>query len=504
MPKQQKVNQVILLIIDDVKSSQFFELIDTGKLPNFKKLMENGSFCKNCITSFPSVTFPCYPNIITGAYSGYYPKEGSGIPSYHWVARTDPPSIKKKLPFIRNYSVRSHLFKIGSDLGDNVRTIFEQAGEGNFFSSLNIVYRGSLIIPPTKFNTENIFKNIEKAFIQPEEFFELKEIPKITVGYIPKTDELLHEFGFDHPNYINELLKCDECLGSLINVLKKEDYYNSTAICIISDHGNYKIKNLYDLEPFFEKKGLIPYNPKKRKGDFDANFGSIGHFNFPGDTWHYHPTIKQMKNFSPSGANDKLNLFETLWEIPGVKLMYYKDDDNKPERGKIYIKEKRAKKGKIREGLIEYRGFGKELETKYTFYDEEIYGYEKSEKSAKLLDNKFHNIEDWLSGTYDIDFSMIIDQIPRYFKNPRCCDILISTQGEYGFNYEHGETKNEHIYSHDIGLKKSMTVPMIIGGSQNIPQTELTYCKTTDIVPTLLNLLGIKPHKNVVGKDLFK
>jgi len=98
---------------------------------------------------------------------------------------------------------------------------------------------------------------------------------------------------------------------------------------------------------------------------------------------------------------------------------------------------------------------------------------------------------------------MIIDQIPRYFKNPRSCDIIVSTLGDYGFNYEHGKTANDFIYTHDIALKKSMVVPLIIGGSPEIPCNEIKYCKTTDIVPTLLDLLGIKPHWTVVGRSLL-
>ncbi len=500
MTKQQKVDQVILFVIDDVKASQFFDLLESGRLPNFQSLAEGGSFSKQCITTFPSVTFPCYPNIITGAYSGYYPKEGSGIPGYHWISRKDPPSKKKKPPFIRNYT--PDVLKLGRDLGKNVKTIFEQAGDANFFSSLNVVFRGSYFSPPTKFSTENVFKNIEEVFSNPGKYFDKKEVPKITVGYVPKTDELLHERGFDHPEYINEIMNCDKYIGSLIDLLKQEGYYDSTAICMVSDHGNYKAEKVYDLEPFFQKKGLIPYDPKKGKGDFDANCGSIGHFNFPGDTWHHHPTQKQMEAFSPSGANAELNLFETLWEIPGTKLMYYKDDNCQTDKGTIHVEKRSEKNGKIYKGVIEYKGSGKDQKTKL-HCEEDIFGYGKSAKAKKLIDENFHTIEEWLSGTFDIDFPILIDQLPRYFVNPRACDIIISTLGEYAFNYEHGETKNKHVYSHDIALKPSMTVPLIVGGSDAIPKKEIHYCKTTDVAPTLLGLLGIEPDKSVVGKNLL-
>jgi arylsulfatase A-like enzyme len=81
---------------------------------------------------------------------------------------------------------------------------------------------------------------------------------------------------------------------------------------------------------------------------------------------------------------------------------------------------------------------------------------------------------------------------------------MLSTEGEFNFNYEHGKTTGNSPYSHDIPRKESMFVPLIMGGSQKIPKLELEYCKTTDITPTLLDLLGIKPDPNVIGTSLIK
>ena len=54
---------------------------------------------------------------------------------------------------------------------------------------------------------------------------------------------------------------------------------------------------MYDIAPFFSDLGLIPYVPKKKLGDFDAVMGSVGFFNFPGESWHHHPTAEQMLDF---------------------------------------------------------------------------------------------------------------------------------------------------------------------------------------------------------------
>jgi len=504
MPRNSLVDQVILILIDDVRASHLFDLIGKGKLPNIAQIAENGVSSQNCITSYPSITFPCYSNVIIGSYSGYFPKEGSGIPMYHWVGRSDPPVEGKRFPIIRNAGKGSHLLKLNDDLGPNCQTIFEQAGDGNFLSSLNLVNRGSKLIPPKEYTSSSILQGVGNVFKDPKSVFNDKNVPKVTVAYVPKTDDLMHHKGFDHPEYINELVKCDKYIGSLIKTLKNTGYFDSTAIGIISDHGNYKAEKMYDIEPFFEEKGLKQYLPRKGTGDFDATIGGVGFFNFRGKDWYHHPTFNQLKEFEPSGpGGGNLDLFEMLWKIPGVKLMYYRDDDNTPDKGIIYLEHRDEKTGKKLKDTIEYEGHGIKQKTKYIPSDEDFYKYCEHEETASLIDGKGHTIDEWLNATNQIDFPMIVDQVPRYFKNPRSCDIIISTLGEYGFGYEHGETKADYPYSHDIGLKKSMTVPFIIGGSPNIPKLNLSYCKTTDMVPTLLHILGEKPHYSVVGKSVF-
>ena len=504
MTRNNLVNQVILILIDDVRATHLFDLMNKGKAPNIAQLAENGISSSNCITSFPSITFPCYSNIVIGSYSGYFPKEGSGAPMYHWIGRSYPLMEEKKFPVIRNYGKGNHLLKLNKDIGPNCQTIFEQAGEGNFLSSLNFINRGSVVIPVVEYTSSSFLKEVEEIYKNPKKLFSNNEVPKVTVVYIPKTDDLMHHKGFDHPEYIKEVIDCDRYIGSLIKTLKNTGYYDSTAIGIISDHGNYKSEKMYDIEPFFKECGFTQYLPKNGTGDFDCNMGGLGFFNFPGDNWYHHPTIEQLKKFVPKGVGSKeLNVFDTLWKIPGVKAMYYRDNNNTPDKGIIYLEHKEVETEKKFTDIIEYEGHGINQKTKYIPDDNDFYKYSKTEESARLLDGKAHSIDEWLKVTNLIDFPIVVDQVPRYFKNPRSCDIITSTLGEYGFGYEHGKTVASLPYSHDIGIKKSMTVPFIIGGSPNIPKLELSYCKTTDMVPTLLNLLGEKPHYSVVGKSVF-
>ncbi|MHA1931142.1 MAG: alkaline phosphatase family protein [Promethearchaeota archaeon] len=504
MSRSAKVNHVILIIFDDIRAEHIFSWIKEGKLPNLAELVNRGISCQNCVTSYPSVTLPCYADIITGSNSGYFPEEGSGVPNYHWLERMDPPQEKRKPPKIHKYIDRRDINKLNKDIGLNVKTIFEQALDGNLLSVANILYRGSYLVSPKEYKVDLIFTKLVDVFRNPRDCFSINETPIISVVYIPQTDDLMHSKGFDHPDYIKLVLNCDEYIGSLIQGLKDLGYYEDTAICVTTDHGNYKAPKIFDLEPFFQSEGLIPYNPKKGTGDFDANLGGIGLFNFRGDTWFHHPTVDQLKKYKSTGIGNKnLDLFETIWKIPGVKLMYHKDDDNTAKKGIINIESRDIKTGKVLKSKIEYNGTGKNQKTKYIFDEEDVFGYIKNEESNKLLDDKPHTIEEWIPGTLHTNFINIVDQLPRHFKNPRSCDIMISTGGEYCFNYAHGSTQGTSHYTHDIAKGTSMLVPLIIGGSLDIPNLQLDYCKTTDIVPTLLDLLGKKPHSSVIGKSVL-
>ncbi len=504
------VNQVILLIIDDVAAEQFFQYYNAGKLPNLQKLGDEGIKCESCCTAYPAVTLPTQPAIITGAYSGNYNIEGHGIPYYHWVGRDTTPIT------LRKYSVLDLYYENG-DLGNGARTIFEQAGDGNSISVFQFPYRGARSVQPKNKGRAyawgfvyylllrglwkmhpRITRTILDAFTQPRKFFETNEAPLVSVGWLCGTDQIMHDKGYDSDLYVQELLNCDKYIGELVQGLKDLGFYDSTAIAIVADHGNHKSEKASNLEPWLDACQLRPYDPKTQQGDHDIAFGSVGFFNFAGTTWHEHPTNDQIEHYGPL----KINLYEAAFKIPDVEMLYYPLDTSSPDRGQVRVVRKVG--ADFYKGLIEWQGHGKAQVAKYTFGKDDPLGYNKDQVAQKLLDKNFHSIDEWLAHTYHLRWGpMLVDQLPRYFKNPRAGDFIVSTRGKASYNYEHGRTMNDHLYSHDLGARRDMMVPLVIGGGPSIPQRAVEFCKTTDIVPTLLTLLGKTPDKTVVGKSLI-
>ncbi|MFX0049306.1 MAG: alkaline phosphatase family protein [Candidatus Hermodarchaeota archaeon] len=525
-----KIKHIIFCIIDDVRSEYFYDLLEKGSLPNLKKLIESGLYSKNCITDFPSLTYPTQVSMMTGTYTGNYLEElCHGVPSFHWMDRNEVP------PFLRSYNSigsdeRIQIYKLNDDLGVNCRTLFEMVGEGNTVSISQFISRGvSYLFPERKTklilyyllikHSHNINKYILKAnlvavkkllntFEKPKQFFDTKEAPIASNLLFVSSDIMMHLYGFDSELYKLNLFHIDKALGILLEGLEKLGYMNETAIAITSDHGNYKAKTLGSFGNFFDKNGLNHYHSRRNiKGNMNlGGFSSVGFFNFKSSNnsgkknWN-HPTILELENYGPK----QINVLEKLFTLDGIQLMYYADDENTSKQGIIYLKRKDRSTNQIINSSIEYLGNGKEFKTKYytESFDNDVFNYANDENASKLLDKKFHSIDEWLDATFHIDFPLYPDLLSRHFKNPRRADIIVSTCGDVAYNIKHGKKENKNLYLHDIGLKESTIVPLIIGGSEEISIKEISRCKITDIVPTLLKMLGKNPHPSVVGKSLI-
>ncbi len=522
-----KINHLIYCIIDNVRSTHFFNFLDKGLLPNIKKLMDNGIYSKNCITDFPPITYPTQVTMLTGTYTGDYKNElCHGVPLINWMGRDKNP------PILRNYTAKDmQIYKINSELGNNCKTIIEMVGNGNTSSITQFINRGVNYFYPERKSklamyylilklSQNVKRMIVRVnsiitqklianFKNPKRFFQNNEVPVCSLLWFLTSDVLLHLYGSDSQIYKLNLLYIDKAIGLLIDNLEELGYLDQTAIAITSDHGNYSANRLGNINNFLNRSALTQYDKRKyRKGNINiAKYDGIGFFYFndinKADSKYswIRPKLNQLKKFGPKS----LNLLRELFKIEGSHLMYYRDDDNTYNKGIIHLRRKSRNHGsKIILSTIEYRGNGLDYKTKYISDDNEndVFNYLNDHNASKLMDNRFHSIQEWLGATYHLDYPMHPDLIPRHFKNPRSSDIILSNDGSIVFNINHGNQYGKNLHNHDLGLRNCMAVPLIIGGSSEIPHKEITCCKTTDIVPTMLKMLGKKPHKSVIGTSL--
>ncbi|MFX0034500.1 MAG: alkaline phosphatase family protein [Candidatus Hermodarchaeota archaeon] len=510
-----------------MRAEHLFNNIKKGLLPNLRKLMERGIYSENCITDFPPITYPTQVSLITGTYTGNFKKElCHGVPLLNWMDRDKSP------PLLREYGAKDlQIYKINNDMGSNCQTILEMVGDGNKASIAQFINRGSNYVFPERKTKLAMFylllkyfpgvkrrmirsnsviaQKLIEVFKKPKKFFGNSEPPIASLLWFISSDLLMHKFGFDSNIYKLNLIHIDKVIGVLVDTLKRMGYLKDTAIAITSDHGNYKVNKVGNLNYFLKQNRLTNYHPlRNSKGNMDlAYYSGVGFFNFRGinnskfeNAWS-HPRIKELENFGPK----RINLLNQLFKINGSHLMYYRDDENTHNRGTIYLKRKIKETGKVIRGRIEYEGNGIDYKTRYISEnnDNDIFNFINDDRAYRLLDNKFHTTQEWLAGTYHLDYSLHPDLIPRQLKNPRSADIILSNDETIKFGIHHGKQKSKNLYDHDVGLKKCMVVPLIIGGSLEIPHKEILYCKITDITPTLVKLIGKTPHHSIIGQSLI-
>lgn len=59
--------ELLVIGLDGAMTSYIRTAIEEGRLPNFRRILENGVVCDNCMTAFPSITPTCWTTIATGA-----------------------------------------------------------------------------------------------------------------------------------------------------------------------------------------------------------------------------------------------------------------------------------------------------------------------------------------------------------------------------------------------------------------------------------------------------
>jgi len=524
------INRIIYCIIDCVRADQFFRLIEKGWLPNFQKFYEGGLFSKNCITDFPAVTYPTQVSMITGTHTGDYRKElCHGVPLYNWMERAVAP------PFFRSYGTygsdeRIQIYKMNDDIGNNCQTILEMIEEGNKASILQFIKRGAdFFYPESKMklaffylllkNSGRVEKHLYRinsiviqkmleTFEHPNKFFSSNEVPIASLLWFVSSDILLHLFGANSPQYLRNMIHIDTLFGFLLDKLNQMGYLDDTAIAVVSDHGNYEVKAFGNLKSFIQKYDLNNYHPRKNvKGIINiADFEGIGFINVKprncySKLYWNPPQINDLENFGPR----RINLLTELFKIKGCELMYYQDDNNDIDKGIIHLKRRINNSKREISGSLEYRGQGKNFQIKYwnENHDFDIFGYSDNERAAKLMDNRFHTPNEWLEHTYQVDYPCYPELVSRHFKNPRGGDIIISTKGSVVYRLTHGKQEKTNPYVHDLGLRNCSVVPLLIGGTPEIPHKEIKFCKTIDIVPTLLKMISVKPHKSVMGQSIL-
>lgn len=263
----------LVVVSIDALNAQDFDFIK--KLPNFSKIINTGSYIKNVIGIYPSITYPAHTSIITGTYPekhGIFNNEKMeiGVKKQHWYWQ------KKyiKVPTLVDIAIENNM-KVGNIFWP---VMAKSKIQYNCPEIWNVKKYGSHIITSLMNGTPSFlislglrFGKILRRINQPNLddfacactcYTIQKKKTNLTLVHLNEIDYTRHKYGFEASEVYEALKHEDKRIGKIIEASKKANIYDDTAFIILGDHGfsdvNYKIC----INTAFAKNGLIKLDKK--------------------------------------------------------------------------------------------------------------------------------------------------------------------------------------------------------------------------------------------------
>ena len=352
-------NTVTVILIDGLSQNIFETAIATNQLPHLKSLIDNGTYVKNGIGSFPSMTGYAFYPFITGVDA-----TKSGILGLRWFDRS------LDVGNLRNYVGRTNVY-MNEDVTDTIKNIYEMSGD-MYTASINSFmnkgvddgritgwtlttakYEGKSIFGPMRAIpivgeelAKNLFQHETKVMTMAKD--QLTKNPKVQWIALPSPDASHHVLGMTD-TYLNLLKHIDHLIGDLKNTIDSLGQKETRMIAVVTDHGVSDVEKNIDIVPLSKEKiGLdlirgdavnyrsmllnTPLADFVEKDGYWVINGNLSAFLYlrdqsktGPDSWRKNLNYQQLIQYK---KGDKvINIPKSFANLDGIQLVIYKKDE---------------------------------------------------------------------------------------------------------------------------------------------------------------------------------
>lgn len=264
----KRITKHLVVISFDGLSTLDFEYINS--LPNFKKFISKSSYCNEVYSVYPTLTYPAHATIVTGKYPKNHriinntllqPKRKS--PDWYWHRKYIKGETFYDIAIERGMKVAALLWPVTAKSGIqyNMPEIFANRpwqnqimvsllnGSPLFQVELNKRY-GALRDGINQPNLDN--------FTHQSLLFTIKEKKTdIILVHYTDLDTMRHIYGFSSKQAKDALIRHDNRLGDIIEVLKENNMYEDSTVIALGDHSSLDEDKIINLNILLKEKGYI-------------------------------------------------------------------------------------------------------------------------------------------------------------------------------------------------------------------------------------------------------
>ena len=285
--------RTVFYLVDGAHAEILPQLINTGILPNIKRIMDEGTYRK-ATTCFPSTTGPAYLPFLTGHFPGTM-----GITGIRWFDKKEFKRTRWSTKAMRSYCGPEAGF-FNTDMPVDKPTLFELMGKS--YNLYNMITRN---IPDEYdlgkkgkgllYTRAHFFKRHHPVDLQGHE----RIMQMLYAGndfdflfaVFPSVDWDSHYHHIKDERTITAYKIADNSLGEVRAYLEKKGWWKDTLFVLTSDHGLTPTHTHLDLGDWMTAHDLksVYYpviwksNPKSAVFISGNSFGSIHLLNHEGD-----------------------------------------------------------------------------------------------------------------------------------------------------------------------------------------------------------------------------
>lgn len=258
---------LIVISIDSLNSQDFNRIIN---LSGFSEIIKNGSYAKEVVGIYPSLTYPSHASIITGTYPdkhGLFTNEimepGVKRQDWYWYRKYIKVPTLCDIAKKANMKIANVFWPVmaGAKIDYNCPEIWTvKPGENQIIKSLksgspifllNITRKfGKMLNGVEEPNLDNFSTEAIGYVIKAKK-------PNLVLLHLNEVDHTRHKLGFNAPELDEVFLRMNDRINKIINSVKEAGIYEDTAFVILGDHGFADVDYKICLNTEFAKKGLI-------------------------------------------------------------------------------------------------------------------------------------------------------------------------------------------------------------------------------------------------------
>ena len=260
--------RVVVVSIDGLGASWITNPPPTLRIPNLRKLMEEGTYAQGVWSVYPSVTSPSHTTMVTGRtpaehgiYSNLSSREaGKNTKDWYWYASSIQVPTLWQVARENQLTTAAIFWPVtaGAEINWNIPEIWDpqkpMAGDPLYvakFSTPGLLFDAALELGVPQGDKTDVTKVKLAAFVLK------KHKPNLLMLHVTELDGAQHRNGPASPEAVATVEQQDKLIGELLAALQEAGLRETTDVFVVSDHGLFPVERSISPNVLLARAGLI-------------------------------------------------------------------------------------------------------------------------------------------------------------------------------------------------------------------------------------------------------